>query len=263
MSILGLLLVGVTVVSLESTAATTPPQTSSQQREPGRAAANPGHPPYQRQDTWYEFLLKQINPNEVDYGRWLERERQAFIETRLRNPYFLYSLSTTIGLLLMAAVCAKLRIDHRRAMWITAEMIADMYNQDAYSRRIAKEAIERYNAHIERCNRVIEAVEHGEPVPGKGSEIEQLRGELVCVASERDTATRERDLARAELRKKSEVLAEMSMRLEALTRKSGATGVPKPGSDLRGTDANLVTHINNLQEQLYTERNNNRRLKGG
>jgi hypothetical protein len=263
MSILGLLLIALTIVSLVNSYATTPLQISSQQREPAKAAANPGHPPYQRHDTWYEFMLKQINPNEVDYGRWLERERQAFIETRLKNPYFLYGLGTTIGLLLMAVVCVKLRIDHRRAMWITAEMMADIYNQDAYSRRIAQEAIEKYNTHIERCNRVIEAVEHGEPVPGKGSEIEQLRGELACVASERDTATRERDLAREELRKKSEVLAEMSMRLEASTRKSGATGGPKPVSDLRGADVKLVTHIKNLQEQLYAERNNNRRLKGG
>jgi hypothetical protein len=262
-SILGLLLIGVTIVSLVNSYATTPLQVSAQERESGKLAANPGHRPYQRQDTWYEFMLKQINPKEVDYGRWLERERQAFIKTRLKNPYFLYSLGTTIGLLLMAVVCVKLRIDHRRAMSITAEMMTDIYNQDAYSRRIAEEAIEKYNTHIERCNRVIEAVEHGEPVPGKGSEIEQLRGELACVASERDTATRERDLAREELRKKSEVLAEMSMRLEALTKKSGPTGGPKPASDQRGADAKLLTHINNLQEQLYAERNNNRRLKGG
>ena len=116
---------------------------------------------------------------------------------------------------------------------------------------------------IERCNRAIEAAEHGEVVSAKGSEIEQLRGELICVASERDTATRERDLAREELRKKSEILADMSMRLEALTNKLGATGGAKLSSDLRGADAKLVTHINNLQEQLYAERNSNRRLRGG
>ena len=160
--------------------------------------------------------------------RWIERERQAFIEARLKNPYFLYSLCTSHRVVAcMAVVCTKLWIDHRRAMWITAEMMADIYNQDAYSRRIAQEAIEKYNTHIERCNRAIEAAEHGEAVPGKGSEIEQLRGELTCVASERDTATRERDLAREELRKKSEILAEMSMRLEALTSKSGASGDAK------------------------------------
>ncbi len=255
-SIFGLLLIGLTVVSSASSGATIPP------REHGPAAADPT-PPYQRQDTWYEFMLKQFNPDDVDYGRWIERERRAFIEARLKNPYFLYGLSTTILLVLSAVACAKRRIDHRRAMWITAEMMADIYNQDAYSRRIAQEAIDRYNAHMERCNRAIENAELGDPVTGKGSAMEQLRAELACVASERDTATRERDLAREELRKKSEILADMSMRLEALTNKSGATGGAKPPSDMRGADAKLVTHINNLQEQLYAERHNNRRLRGG
>jgi hypothetical protein len=220
------------------------------------------HVPYQYQETWYEFVLRQFNPNDVDYGRWIERERRAFIDARIRNPYFMYSLCTSLGLLLAAVVYTKLWIDHRQAMWITAEIMADIYNQDAYSRRIAEEAIEKYNTHIERCNRAIEAAEHGEAVSTTSSGIEQLRGELICVTGERDTATRERDLAREELRKKSEILAEMSIRLEALTNKSGATGDVKRSSDLRGADAKLVTHINDLQEQLYAERHNNRRLKG-
>ena len=208
-------------------------------------------------------MLRQFNPDDVDYGRWIERERRAFIDARVRNPYFMYSLCTSLGLLLGSVVYMKLRIDHRRAMWITAEMMADIYNQDAYSRRIAQEAIEKYNTHIERCNRAIEAAEHGEAASATGSEIEQLRGELICVASERDTATRERDLAREELRKKSEILAEMSVRLEALRNKPGTTGEAKTSPELRGADAKLVTHINTLQEQLYAERNNNRRLRGG
>ena len=235
---------------------TLPPQSQ-------KAGAPSAPAPYQHQETWYEFVLRQFNPDDVDYGRWIERERRAFIDARIRNPYFMYSLCTSLGLLLAAVVDMKLWIDHRRAMWITAEMMADIYNQDHYSRRIAQEAIEKYNTHIERCNRAIEAAEHGRAASTTGSEIEQLRGELACVAGERDTATRERDLAREELRKKSEILAEMSIRLEALTNKSGAAGAPKPSSDLRGADAKLVSHINSLQEQLYTERNSNRRLRGG
>ena len=227
-----------------------------------KASGTPSHPLYTRGGTWYEFLLKQFNPNDIDYGQWLEHQRQAFLEARLRNPYFVYCAATTLALLVMTIVCAKLRIDHRRAMWITAEMMADLYNQDAYSRKTAQEAIERYNNHIERCNRDIEAAEHGDNASGKVSEIEQLKGELACVASERDTATRERDVAREELRKKSDVLADMSMRLEVLAGKPGATGTkPTPGAP--GVDMKLVSHINNLQEQLYAERTNNRRLKGG
>jgi hypothetical protein len=207
-------------------------------------------------------MLRQFNPSNLDYGSWIEQQRRALIDACIQNPYFLYGLCTTLALLLMTAVCAKLWIDHRREMWITAEMMADIYNQDAYSRRAAQEAIERYNTHIERCNRAIEAVEHVEAQPGTNSEIEHLTSELLRVAGERDAAAQERDIAREDLRKKSEILAEMSVRLEALTSKTGTTSGGKQTSDLRSADPRLVTHINNLQEQLYAERNNNRRLKG-
>lgn len=249
---------GLTFISASANAE---PQHASASRT-DKASASPSHPLYQRGGTWYEFVLKQFNPNDIDYGQWLEHKRQAFLEARLRNPYFLYSMSTTLALFVVAILCVKLRIDQRRAMWITAEMMADLYNQDVYSRRIAQEAIERYNTHIERCNRAIEAAEHGDTVAGKGSEIEQLKGELACVANERDTATRERDVARDELRKKSEILADMSVRMEGLTGKSGTTAT-KSTAGRPEADSRLVTHINNLQEQLYAERTNNRRLKGG
>src|ERR1035441_966006 len=50
---------------------------------------------------------------------------------------------------------AKQWIDHRRAMWITAQMMADLYNHDLCSRDVAEKAIHKYNQHIERCNRAI------------------------------------------------------------------------------------------------------------
>jgi hypothetical protein len=259
---LGVLLVALTVGSTRSSGWMTEQQTSLQPRAQA-PAADPAHALYQRPETWYEFMLRQFNPDDVDYGRWIERERRALIDARMKNPYFMYSLYTSIALLLAAGVYMKLWIDHRRAMWITAEMMADLYNQDAYSRRVAEEAIEKYNTHIERCNRAIEAAEHGDAVSATSSEVEQLRSELTRVAGERDMATKERDHAREELRKKSEILAEMSVRLETLTNKSGATSGARQSSDLRGADAKLVSHINTLQEQLYAERNNNRRLKGG
>jgi hypothetical protein len=231
-------------------------------RARAEVAALRAQSPYQRQDTWYEFMLKQFNPDNVDYGRWVEQERRKLFELLLKNPYFLYSFSITVALLLTATVCAKQWVDHRHTMWITAEMMADLYNQDAYSRQVAQEAIERYNKHIERCNRAIEAGE-SLSVSGGPNEMEQLRSELMRVAEERDTAKRDRDIAREELRRKSEILAEMSVRLDTKTNKPGASAAAKVSSDLHGADAKLVTHINNLQEQLYVERNNNRRLKGG
>ena len=218
--------------------------------------------PYQRQDTWYEFMLKQFNPDNVDYGRWVEQERRKLTELLLKNPYFLYSFSITVALLLAATVCAKQWVDHRHAMWITAEMMADLYNQDAYSRQVAQEAIERFNKHIERCNRAIEQGETNAGAAAGNNETEQLRTELMRVAEERDRAIRDRDVAREELRRKSEILADMSVRLESAGSKGGPHSASQTAADPRPADVKLVNHINNLQEQLYAERKGNRRLRG-
>jgi hypothetical protein len=218
--------------------------------------------PREHQDTWYEFMLKQFNPDNVDYGRWVEQERRKLTELLLKNPYFLYSFWITVALITATAVCAKQSVDHRRAMWITAEMMADLYNQDAYSRQIAQEAIERFNKHIERCNRAIEQGETNAGSAAGNSETEQLRTELMRVAEERDRATRDRDVAREELRRKSEILADMSVRLESAGSKGGPHSASQTAADPRPADVKLVNHINNLQEQLYAERKGKRRLRG-
>ena len=239
------------------------PQLRSQQQRPTQTQTQP-YPissAYQRRQTWYEFLLRQFNPGDFDYGQWIEQRRQAFLQARLRNPYFGYSFGVTVALLLMAGVCTKRWIDHRRAMCITAEMMADIYNHDQYSREVARQAIEKYNDHIERCNRAVEAAAQGIVMPTAGSDAEALRAELQRVASERDRYLQERDTAKSELETKGKLLAELSLRLDGISSKPGATGDSQsPG--LRTSDAVVVQHINNLQEQLYAERQKNRQLKG-
>lgn len=230
-----------------------PAQTESQSRPTGSA--------YQRRQTWYEFLLRQFNPGDFDYGQWLEQRRQAFLEARLRNPYFAYSFGMTVALLLTLGVCTKLWMDHRRAMCITAEMMADIYNHDQYSREVARQAIQKYNDHIEHCNRAIEAAAQGIATPAAGSDAGALRTELQRVAGERDRYLQERDIAKAELETKGKVLTELSLRLDGMSAKPGTTGDSQsPGS--RTSDPVVVQHINNLQEQLYAERQKNRQLKG-
>jgi hypothetical protein len=216
--------------------------------------------PYQRRDTWYEFLLKQFNPDNLDYGAWIEQHRQAFLDAGVRNPYFGYSAALTLALLILAIVYAKQRLDHRRSMWVTAEMMADLYNHDGYSRQVAREAIQKYNDHIERCNRAVEAAEHGMSVAGTDSDADRLRNELQSVTAERDSYKRERDIAKQDLAEKERLLADLSLRLDALAKKSD--GNRNGGSAVRSADQKLVQHINSLQEQLYVERRENKRLKG-
>src|SRR5215469_8404308 len=71
------------------------------------SAAPAARPLYLRRDTWYEFVLKQFNPDDIDYGSWLEKRRQAFLEASIQNPYFKYSAGATLALVLMILLVAK------------------------------------------------------------------------------------------------------------------------------------------------------------
>ena len=227
------------------------------------------HRPHVGGDTWYELLLKQFNPSNVDYGAWLEKRREAFLESTVATPYFWYSATVTAGMLFVMVAYTKLYLDHRRSMRINAEMMADVYSHDLYSRQAATEAIEKYNRHIEQCNRVIESAESGDGRPGWGStEAEGLTTELKRVVGQLEATTQDRNKLQEELRQKALVVADLSLRLDTLSKKvNGAGHDGGSASQARTTGENgdcvrLVGHINRLQEELYAERQKNKRLKG-
>ena len=220
-------------------------------------------------DTWYEFLLKQFNPHNFDYGAWLEKQREAFLEATVKEPHFRYSLSVTTGMLILMVAYAKLYLDHRRSMRVTAEMMADVYSHDLLSRQAATEAVEKYNQHIEQCNRAIEASEAGDARPGWGETLtDSLKEELRRVAGQLEATTQDRNKLQEELRQKSLIVADLSIRFDALSKKvngprdtgSGATE-PMPTGP-HGDGGRFVGQINRLQEELYAERQKNKRLKG-
>src|SRR5258708_12300221 len=95
-----------------------------------------------------------------------------------------------------------------------------------------------------------------------GAEAEALRAELQRVGGELTTVKRENEIIQEQLRSKSSLVAEMSLRLDGLGKKSGANADATQGTDLRGANPDLLKHINGLQEQLYAERQKNRQLKG-
>ena len=224
---------------------------------------------YVDRDTWYEFLLKQFNRSNFDYGDWFEKRREVFLQATVKEPHFWYSVSVTAGMLLIMVAYTKLYLDHRRSMRVTAEMMADIYSHDLFARQAATEAIEKYNRHIEQCNRAIEASEAGDVRPGWGdTQVDSLRVELQRVAGQLEATTQDRNKLQEELQQKSLVVADLSMRLDALSKKvngprsSGVGTGETVSADANGDCARLVGHINRLQEDLYSERQKNKRLKG-
>ena len=214
-----------------------------------------------RGDTWYEFALKQFNPKNHDYGAWIEERRRAFLSATVANRYFWYSLCTTAGLALALLLYAKQRLDYGRALGIAAECMADLYNQDQYSRDVARDAVDKYNRHIEECNRVIEAAETGTVTPAAAvnsdanKEIERLHGEL-------NAALTENRKLKAELEQKKNQLAEFSARVDSLSKHLDGNTVPVPAGDDESSNSALIARVNQLQQELYAGKGKNQRLKG-
>jgi len=220
---------------------------------------------HQPPDTWYDFLLKQFNPNDVDYGKWMEERRLAFLESSVKNPYFPYSLGVTIWSLLVMIAYAKQRFDRRRERYLTEEMLTDLYNQDLYSRQAAKDAIAKYNNHVEHCNRAIEAGS-GQTISGGTSENDDLKAKLQKSADDLRAMTSERDQLSEELKQRSAVVTDLSLQLQALSEKidgkGGAHAVGQAGLPLPASNTEYMKLVNSLQQQLLAEREKNRRLKG-
>ena len=231
-----------------------------------RAQAPPR--PYLYRETWYEALLKKVNPTGFDYGHWLEQRRAAFLDATVNQPAFWYSLFITAGFLLLAAFCANRLIDDDRKSKAKAQIVADVYNHDLYSRQMAKEAIERHNRHIEQCNRAFEMSEGVEGRPGWGdTRTDSLKAELQRVTAQLEATTQERNKLQEELRQKSVIVSDLSVRLDALSKKvtgigrsAGLDESTSPNGKENGTS--VVNHINHLQEELYAERQKNKRLRG-
>ena len=214
-------------------------------------------------DTWYDFVVRQFNPNHWDWGDWIEERRQSLLDASARNPYFKYSLVSTVLLLMALGAWAKALCDLGRTKCIVEEKLSEALRHDQYSREGAREAIRRYNEHIDKCNRVIEAQEAGLPSAGAGNtELESLGRQLEETRTECDAATRERDNLQAELKQTSATVADLSLRLS----RSGSKGNGNSEGAASSSDAGsseLMQHINRLQQQLYAEREKNKRLKGG
>jgi uncharacterized protein YoxC len=196
----------------------------------------------------------------------MEERRRAFLEATAKNPFFPYSFWLTLWSLLVMVAYAKLRIDRRRERYLTEEMLTDLYNQDLYSRQAAREAIAKYNNHVERCNRAIEAGS-GQAISGCTSENDELKAKLQKLADDLRATTNEKDRLTEELKQRSAVVTDLSLQLQALSERidgkgAAARAVGQATLPLPASNAEYMKLVNSLQQQLHAEREKNRHLKG-
>jgi hypothetical protein len=145
------------------------------------------------------------------------------------------------------------------------ERLEEVCKFAANSHQVALEAIDKYNTHIELCNRAIEAEEAGLTTAVAG-------GSQNAQPQTNPTKTREE----MELQKRDKTRMESEASHTATTTPDRPNGAASPknkgGSNGQGNESpnpltpsynDVVRQINILQQQLIAEQDKNKRLKGG
>ena len=217
-----------------------------------------------QQMTWYEAVFHSLNPKNIDWGMSWERRRSIFLANSIGNKYFVYTSALSLLLIYLLVVIVWQRWDHAELLKELAQNTADALNYAKYWKDASGEAIRTHNAHIERCNRVIEAGDSGVPI-GDATEAGRLQRELEESRTEVLNLTTTSKRLRSELEQKAAMVSDLSLRVDEATRKAGngsGTGNGARSGESAGQVAALVERINRLEEALGAARRENERLKG-
>jgi len=101
-----------------------------------------------------ESTLAGINPRDKDYGEVIQGWRKEVFENTLYRVYFwgLVVLGTSLGVALAGS--GWLLRERERRLAITADVITQLYNAYISSRAKALEVIAKYNALVDRYNKL-------------------------------------------------------------------------------------------------------------
>jgi hypothetical protein len=196
-------------------------------------------------------MIHALNPHDVNLGAVWEERRRAWLENVGANRYFWYAFCATALLIFSWLALAWLHTDRVRERWQLAEHAADALRYAEYCKRRAQEAIGRYNEHVEKCNRVIEAEESGITTP-ETANLEDYRREIQRLKSDSDA----KDLQVARL---EEQLAQKSTQMNSLTERITEAErriKNRTAASQDNGNAALVERIQRLEAE-------NRRLKPG
>ncbi|MCZ2076133.1 MAG: hypothetical protein LC130_14170, partial [Bryobacterales bacterium] len=127
--------------------------------------------------TWYDALFHSLNPHNIDWGMRWEQRRAIFLENTISNRYFVFCAFLVLCFYTALVAMGWIIRDHRKDIRYFETELVKGRNWVEYWRNRAIEAINRYNLHVEKCNRVVEADENGAP-SGDAAEVSDLRLQL-------------------------------------------------------------------------------------
>lgn len=206
--------------------------------------------------TWYDGMFEKLNPRTIDWGAVYERRKANLYDNMLYDKFFWYCVFllvlSTLGLAGWYVASSDRRITARQAQ----KLVKTLKREAADCRKNAAEVNNKYNAHIEKCTLVAEALSSGGTSPAM-SENARLKQEYEKLSAKyREEAVEKVRLA-AELERQSLSKGELAARIEQLERRNGEP----ENNGTRHTAEQLVARINRLEEDLVRASRENKELR--
>ncbi len=208
------------------------------------AAAPPSRLGLRSQPSFWDDSLKMIRDGGWDIGSWLAYRRRLLVEASLTNRYFWFCITSYAANVLLIYLFYASRVSEDRKIWKATEAMTDLWNWALYADWTARNAIAKYNKHIERCNRVAE----GESA--RAAKEKTTDDELIRVKNERDAIRQELTAARQEITERDQAIAGLNTRVDELAKSICGGGDSQLTVQLMEKVNMLTTRNQHLDQQL-------------
>ena len=228
----------------QSTPRPNPADPSTSSLAPHQTAAPASRVGLRSQPSFWEDSLKMIRDGGWDIGSWLAYRRRLLVEASLTNRYFWFCITSSAANVLLIYLFYASRVSEDRKIWKATEVMTDLWNWALYADWTARKAIDKYNKHIERCNRVAE----GESA--QATKKKTTDDELIRVKNERDAVRQELTAARQEITERDQAIAGLNTRVDELAKSICGGGDSQLTVQLMEKVNMLTTRNQHLDQQL-------------
>ncbi|MBK7926005.1 MAG: hypothetical protein IPJ98_00510 [Bryobacterales bacterium] len=156
----------------------------------------------------FEFYLRALNPSQVRWGDVIDARLALLKEQSVGNPYFRLCAIQMAAILALMLACWLWWDKLQQVKWVAAACLADAINAKRVADGRAFAAIDKYNRHMDACNRVIESEQSGTPASASRWKQELLESQRELAQSKSEVAR-----LREELAKRDELMNSLSVRV--------------------------------------------------
>ncbi len=191
---------------------------------------------------------KLVEQGGSDVGGWLVARRALLVEASVRNPYFWFCV-VSLGLIALLTLTLYFeRLSEHRKIWKATAAMTDLWNWALYADVQARQAVNRYNQHIDGCNRLVDLELSGKaPVrSGQDEEASRLHGEV-------EFLRRDKTGLEAQLAEKEKTIQSLTIRVDEIARQVAGGAPPADATaDMpmqSRVQAQLMEKINQLSSR--------------